>query len=145
MDVRGCPWMPMGAIRKVPNLENRKSQIPHLSKIGNLLIPSLEASFPPSSPPPPLTFIGICRCYGIRLKHMSLLKDLNPEVRQLLDADMKDFPFGTKRIINDISNADLVTDLSVGTANTLIGLAEKAGVKFDSDNFVLKLYNVFGK
>ena len=59
---------------------------------------------------------------------MSLLKDLNPEVRQLLDADMKDFPFGTKRIINDISKADLVTDLRVGTANTLIGLAEKAGV-----------------
>ena len=76
---------------------------------------------------------------------MSLLEDLNPEVRQLLDADMKDFPFGTKRIINDINNADLVTDLSVGTANTLIGLAEKTGVKFDSDNFVLKLYNIFGK
>ena len=76
---------------------------------------------------------------------MSLLKDLNPEVRQLLDADMKDFPFGTKRIINDINNADLVTDLRVGTANTLIGLAEKACVKFDSDNFVLKLYNIFGK
>ena len=34
---------------------------------------------------------------------MSLLKDLNLEVRQLLDADMKEFPFGTKRIINDIN------------------------------------------
>ena len=49
--------------------------------------------------------------YGIRLKQMSLLKDLNPEVRQLLDADMKDFPFGTKRIINDINNADLVVGI----------------------------------
>ena len=76
---------------------------------------------------------------------MSLLKDLNPEVRQSLNADMKEFPFGTKRIINDINNANFVTDLTVGTANTLIGLAERAGVKFDSDNFVLKLYNVFGK
>ena len=76
---------------------------------------------------------------------MSLLKDLNPEVRQLLDEDMKDFPFGTKRIINDINNADLVTDLSVGTANTLIGYAEAANVEFESDSFVLKLYNVFGR
>ena len=76
---------------------------------------------------------------------MSLLKDLNPEVRQLLDVDMKDFPFGTKRIINDINNADLVTDLSVGTANTLIGYAEAANVKFESDHFGLKLYNVFGR
>ena len=76
---------------------------------------------------------------------MSLLKDLNPEVRQLLDADMKEFPFGTKRIINDINNANFVTDLTVGTANTLIGLAENTDIKFDADNFVLKLYKIFGK
>ena len=55
--------------------------------------------------------------------------------------------FGSvKNSISDSFNwvsGDIAIDL--GTANTLIGLAEKAGVKFDSDNFVLKLYNVFGK
>ena len=76
---------------------------------------------------------------------MSLLKDLNPEVRQLIDADMKNFPLGTKRVIDDIKNAVFVTDLPVGTASNLISFAEKAGVKFDSNNFVLKLYKIFGK
>ena len=76
---------------------------------------------------------------------MSLLKDLNPEVRQLIDADMKDFPFGTKRVIDDIKNAVFVTDIPVGTASNLISFAEKAGIKFDSNNFILKLYSLFGK
>ena len=33
IDVHGCPWMTMDATRNVPNLENRKSKLPHPPKI----------------------------------------------------------------------------------------------------------------
>lgn len=75
---------------------------------------------------------------------MSLLNDLNPEVRQLLDADKKQYPNTVKAIINDLQNAVLVGDIPVSTATNLLDYANKV-VKFDTDNFVLKLYKIFGK
>ena len=77
---------------------------------------------------------------------MSLIDDLIPEVRELLEADAKQYPLlveAMKREMSDPSN--LVQDLTVRTANTLIGYGEGAGVKFEFDNFINKLYNVFGK
>jgi hypothetical protein len=44
-----------------------------------------------------------------------------------------------------MQKATLVTDLPVGTASTLLSYAESTGFKFESDNFVLKLYQIFGK
>mgnify|MGYP003139123016 CR=1 FL=1 len=76
---------------------------------------------------------------------MSLLNELIPEVREQLEADKEQYPFLYKTIIADLKNAQLSTDIKVSTANTLIGYAEAAKVKFDSDSFVLKLYNVFGR
>ena len=76
---------------------------------------------------------------------MSLLNNLLPEVREQLEADKEQYPFLYKSIIADIQGAQLSTDVKVSTANALIGYAEVAKVKFESDNFVLKLYNVFGK
>ena len=76
---------------------------------------------------------------------MSLINDLIPEVREQLEADKEQYPFLYKSIIADIRAAQLSTDVKVSTANALIGYAEAAKVKFESDNFVLKLYNVFGK
>ena len=76
---------------------------------------------------------------------MSLLNDLVPEVKELLEADVEKFPHLVKGIKNELSNNDLVQDLKVSTANTLIGYGEAAGVKFEFDSFVNKLYNVFGK
>jgi len=76
---------------------------------------------------------------------MSLLKDLNPEVRQLLEADKEQHPFFYKTIVADLQNAFVTTDLKVSTANALISYAELAKVKFESDNFVLKLYKIFGR
>ena len=76
---------------------------------------------------------------------MSLLNSLLPEVREQLEADKEQYPFLYKSIIADIQGAQLSTDVKVSTANALIGYAEVAKVKFESDNFVLKLYNVFGK
>ena len=79
---------------------------------------------------------------------MSLLKDLNSEVRQLLDADMESFPHTTKAIIDNLQSTYFVGDLTVSTATNLLNYADKVGMKFDSyttDSFVLKLYKIFGK
>ena len=76
---------------------------------------------------------------------MSLINDLIPEVKELLEADKEQYPFLYVSMIEDMQNAQLSTDVKVSTANQLISYAEIAKVKFESDNFVLKLYNVFGK
>ncbi len=76
---------------------------------------------------------------------MSLLKDLNPEVRQLLDADMENYPHTTQAIVNNLQSADFISDLTVNSATNLLNYADKVGMKFDTDSFVLKLYKIFGK
>jgi len=76
---------------------------------------------------------------------MSVLNDLIPEVKELLEADKEQFPNMYKGIISDLQNAFVTTDVKVSTANTLISYAETANVNFESDSFVLKLYNIFGR
>jgi len=79
---------------------------------------------------------------------MSLLNDLNPEVRQLLDADMESYPHITQAIINNLQSVDFISDLTVSTATNLLNYADKVGIEFDSytaGSFVLKLYKIFGK
>jgi predicted DsbA family dithiol-disulfide isomerase len=79
---------------------------------------------------------------------MSLLNDLNPDVRQLLDADKEQYPSTVKSIINDLQSAYFVGDISVNTASNLLSYADKVGMKFDNhiaESFVLKLYKIFGK
>ena len=76
---------------------------------------------------------------------MSLLDELIPEVREQLEADKEQYPFLYKSIMADLQESLLSTDIKVGTANQLISYAEAAKVKFESDMFMLKLYNVFGR
>ena len=76
---------------------------------------------------------------------MSLLKDLHPSVLKAINADKTQFPNLHKSIITDIEEADLVTDLNLGTANYLVGYYESAVGSFSSNNFLLNVYNVFGK
>ena len=76
---------------------------------------------------------------------MSVLNNLIPEVKELLEADKEKFPNLYKGIISDLQNAFVTTDMKVSTANYLIGYAETANVKFESDSFVLKLYEIFGR
>jgi hypothetical protein len=73
----------------------------------------------------------------------NILNNLLPEVREMLDADKATYPSLYKRVIGEMKQAYLVTDLSVSTASILIGYAEQLKVKFDNDNFVLKLYRIF--
>jgi len=76
---------------------------------------------------------------------MSVLNDLIPEVKELLEADKEKYPNLHKNIINDLQNAFVTTDIKVATAQTLLGYADAANVKFDTNNFVLKLYEIFGR
>ena len=76
---------------------------------------------------------------------MSLLKDLNPEVRQLLKEDMENFPNSTQAIIDNLQSAYVIGDLTVNSATTLLNYADKVGIKFDTTSFVLKLYKIFGR
>ncbi len=76
---------------------------------------------------------------------MNLLNDLRPEIAAKVDADMGKFPNLHKAIVRDMENADLVTDLPLGTANTLIDYALSAGFEFNSTNFLLKAYELFNR
>ena len=76
---------------------------------------------------------------------MSILKDLDFQVRRAMDADKELYQFSHAALIRDLQKATLVTDLPVGTASTLLSYAESVKFNFESDNFVLKLYQIFGK
>jgi len=76
---------------------------------------------------------------------MSILKDLNLEIRKALDADKELYNHLHAKIISDMQKASVVTDLSVSTANTLMSYGEVLGMNFESENFILRLYQIFGK
>ena len=76
---------------------------------------------------------------------MSVLKELNPEFRRAVDADKELYQHSHAALVRNMQKATLVTDLPVGTASTLLSYAESIGFNFESENFVLKLYEIFGK
>jgi len=76
---------------------------------------------------------------------MSILKDLNLGIRKALDADKELYNNLHAKMISDMQKASVVTDLSVSTANTLMGYGEELGMNFESENFILRLYQIFGK
>ena len=76
---------------------------------------------------------------------MSLLNDLIPEVKELLENDKENFPNLFKKITREVTEASTPQDLSVSTAAVLNGYFDTAGLKAEYDDFVIKLYNVFGK
>lgn len=76
---------------------------------------------------------------------MSLLSNLNPEIRKAIDAEREMYPSSYKKMIREMQDANVVTDLSVSTASTLISEGEAVGMNFESNNFVLRLYQIFGK
>ena len=76
---------------------------------------------------------------------MSLLKELKPEIRAALDKDKGPFPNLHKAIVRDMGNVNFVTDLPLGTANSLIEYANAAGFKFTSTAFLLKVYEIFNR
>jgi hypothetical protein len=76
---------------------------------------------------------------------MSILKDLDREVRRAMDADKELYQHSHAALVRDMQKATLVTELPVGTASTLLSYAETVKFDFESDNFVLKLYQIFGR
>jgi hypothetical protein len=76
---------------------------------------------------------------------MSLINDLIPEVKELLLTDEKKYPYLIKKIFTELETATFPPDLTVGTAQTLIGYFDLLALKADHDSFIIKLYAVFGK
>ena len=76
---------------------------------------------------------------------MSLLNYLRSEIASAVDADQKQFPNLHKSIVRDLENAQLVTDLPLGTAHRLIEYANTAGVELKADVFLLKVYEIFNR
>ena len=76
---------------------------------------------------------------------MSILKDLDFQVRRAMDADKELYQYSHTALVRDMQKATLVTELPVGTASTLLSYAETVKFDFASDNFVLKLYQIFGR
>ena len=76
---------------------------------------------------------------------MSLLKDLNPEVRKAMDADKEKYPSTHKSLVNDMQSQYIISDIKVGTASRLISYAESIDFNFESQHFILRLYQIFGK
>jgi hypothetical protein len=76
---------------------------------------------------------------------MSILKDLNPEIRRAMDADKELYQHSHAALVRNMQKSYLVTDLPVGAASTLLSYAEAVNFSFESENFILKLYQIFGK
>jgi len=76
---------------------------------------------------------------------MSILKDLNLEIRKALDADKEMYNHLHAKIISDMQKVSFCVDLPVSTANTLISYGEGLEMNFESENFILRLYQIFGK
>jgi len=76
---------------------------------------------------------------------MSILKELDREIRRAVDADKELYQHSHARLIRDMQKATLVTDLPVGTASALLSYAEAVKFSFESENFILRLYQIFGK
>ena len=76
---------------------------------------------------------------------MSLLKDLHPSVLKAIEADKEQFPHLYKSIIADVQEATVVSDLNLGTSMYLRDYYISSGGDFSSNNFLLNVYEVFGK
>ena len=74
---------------------------------------------------------------------MSILKDLDREVRRAMDADRELYQHSHAALARNMQKATLVTDLPVGTASTLLSYAESIGFNFESENFVLTDSHLF--
>ena len=82
---------------------------------------------------------------------MSIYKELKPEIKALLEADRKEYPNMVKAMIDEMEGSGIlgsytgVMDISVNTASHLLGYLGQTDLKPPSDDFVLKVYFIFGR
>jgi len=76
---------------------------------------------------------------------MSIISQLDPQIRESMKQDAEKYPSLIDKMKREMREAGTPTDLSVSTAQTLIGYFDQLGLKAEFDNFVIKLYAVFGK
>jgi len=76
---------------------------------------------------------------------MSLLKELKPEIKALLDADKESYPNLVNSIIKELDQTHLVGDITVNAASHLIDYMGNTDLNPNTGNFLLKLYFIFGR
>ena len=76
---------------------------------------------------------------------MSLLKDLRPEIKALLDADKKLYPNLVNSITKELNNNYGVGDITVNAATNLVDYLAHTDLNPNTDNFMLKLYFIFNR
>lgn len=74
---------------------------------------------------------------------MGIIDRLNPQVRELMELDTEKYPSLVSKMEREMREASTPTDVSVVTAQTLIGYFDQLGLKAKFDNFVIKLYAMF--
>jgi len=76
---------------------------------------------------------------------MSLFNDIIPEVKELLLVDKEKYPSRHERMMEDLNESILISDLTVKTATALVEYLFYTDKKPELDSFIIKLYAVFGK
>lgn len=76
---------------------------------------------------------------------MGIIDRLNPQVRELMEQDAEKYPSLMSKMEREMREASTPTDLSVTSAQTLIGYFDQLGMKAKFDSFVIKLYTIFEK
>jgi len=75
--------------------------------------------------------------------YKTLYNELHPEVNKLLEQDKEQFPNLYASIVRDLKEADFITNIPLGTANTLVSYYKAAGIESNNDSFMLQVYEVF--
>ena len=76
--------------------------------------------------------------------YKTLYNELHPEVNKLLEQDKEQFPNLYAQIVSDIKDATFITDLPLGTSNSLVNYYKAAGLKSEhEDSFMLQVYEIF--
>lgn len=62
-----------------------------------------------------------------------------------MEADAEKYPSTYQKLINDINNAEIVTDIKVGTAWALVEYFMETDIEPEMNTFIIRLYAVFGR
>ena len=74
---------------------------------------------------------------------MNLYSRLKAEVSVELEMDKEKFPNIHSAIVRDLSVNDFVTDIPLGTAQSILDYYLAGGGKLRNDSFMLNIYDLF--
>ncbi len=81
------------------------------------------------------------------LKKMSLYNELRPEIKELLEADREEYPNLVESIVKALEKWEgpWCSEISVNVASQLLRYLEQTDLEPPHNDFVLKVYFIFGR